>query len=113
MKRLLLFMLLGCSLSMYAVEDEVKTVTIYKGAKASNNCNNPCKGATIRECARIETTGYAVSDKSTLVTSVLKNVDDKILSQESYYVEAPVKQVMEEYAKEQKKKSNTEVRFIP
>jgi hypothetical protein len=54
-----------------------------------------------------------VSENSTLITSVLKNAEGVILSKESYYVEAPAQQVLEETAMKYEKAPNTEVRINP
>jgi hypothetical protein len=46
-------------------------------------------------------------------SSVLKNAEGVILSKESYYVEAPAQQVLEETAMKYEKAPNTEVRINP
>lgn len=53
---------LGGILSMNA---QTVTSTFY-GAKASNNANNPCKGATIRKCGVLETSLTKLSSLPTL-----------------------------------------------
>ena len=113
MKKTFLLLLLGCSVSVFAASDEGKIISTFYGSKASNNANNPCKGATTRVCGKIETTASEVSTNSTLVMSVFKDAEGKILSKEFYYVEAPAKLVLEETAMKYEKATNSEVRINP
>lgn len=94
MKRLLLFLFLGCSLYMSADDNkETKTVTTYYGAKASGNANNPCKGATTRICAVVETTYRPYSETVTAVTTVTKDENGEIISMDFNALDIPFEDI--------------------
>ena len=58
MKKILMTMLTMLAVlasNAFTFDQDDKTITIFYGSRASNNANNPCKGATIRKCGVIET----------------------------------------------------------
>lgn len=55
------------------------TKTTYYGTEASNNPNNPCKGATTRVCGVIEQTTVS-TPTGTIVKKVVKNASGQIVS---------------------------------
>jgi hypothetical protein len=113
MKIFILFALLGCSLSINAAsEDGGKIVTTFYGSKASSNANNPCKGATIRKCGTIETSDLAVSESTTMVTSVVRDGDGKWVSTEVEFVDAPVEVVKQKQVSDFNRRLNADVQII-
>lgn len=76
--------LLGCTLTSSATpENGEKIVSTFYGSKASNNANNPCKGATTRVCGRIETEIISISESLTMLVSETKDADGETISVES------------------------------
>lgn len=55
------------------------TKTTYYGTEASNNPNNPCKGATVRVCGVIEQTPTSTPG-GIVMKKVVKNADGQVLS---------------------------------
>ena len=55
------------------------TKTTFYGTEASNNPNNPCKGATIRVCGTIEQTPVS-TPVGTVMKKVVKNANGQVLS---------------------------------
>ena len=72
------------------VPSENNLVSIFYGAKASSNPNNPCKGATIRICAKVETKLVALTDGETLVSKSIEDADGKLKSVSTYILAEPL-----------------------
>lgn len=88
MKKLMMFALLGCTLTISAApENEEKIVSTFYGSKASSNANNPCKGATIRVCGKIETEIIAISESLTMLVSETKDAEGETISVDSKLVD--------------------------
>ena len=66
---------------------------IYYGTKASKNSDNPCRGATIRVCAIIETT-TSNDGGSTTVLKVVKDADGNIVNVTREYVAKSLSEVI-------------------
>lgn len=62
------------------VSTDDKTVSTFYGSKASSGANNPCKGATIRMCGKIETSLVSFIDGQTFVIQQVKDNAGNILS---------------------------------
>lgn len=119
MKKLMLFMFLGCSLALNAASEEekkvnapiVKVTSTFYGSKASTNANNPCKGSTIRICGKIESSNMAVSDSETLVTTTCKDSEDNVISVDAELMDAPLEDVLKELLLKFQSLPNTEVKI--
>lgn len=54
--------------------------SIYWGTEASTNPNNPCKGATTRKCAEIDTQITSTGNGSSLVVRTIRDGDGVVKS---------------------------------
>ncbi len=72
-----------------ANDDNVK-YNIFYGTEASDNANNPCKGATIRVCGKLVATFTAISDNETSVNEKLLDANDNILRVSDYNMKCSI-----------------------
>ena len=79
----------------YGVNPGHSNRTTYYGTEASTNANNPCKGATIRVCAIVDT-NVEGANGNTKITKIVRAADGKILSVTQDYVPGSPSQVMKE-----------------
>lgn len=94
MKRKILFAALICACSTTTFAQT--STTIYWGAKASSNPNNPCSGATTRICGKMTTSANSASENSTIVEKCTYNSEDILIHHDTYIDNRPVEVVWEE-----------------
>lgn len=70
---------------------------IYYGTEASTHPNNPCKGATVRKCAELDTQIASEGIATSLVTYTLKNSVGEIKYVSSQTVPTPAEQVLNDH----------------
>lgn len=83
---------------IFAGNNKGSQVTTYYGEEASNDPNNPCKGATYRVCATITTKVDAASTTQCHVTRTLTDTYGAILYQKTTLEAGTVKQITEKYS---------------
>ncbi len=83
------------SLSASDLGRTMRAKQTYMGTEASTNPNNPCKGATTRECAIFESYLVPVSEDETIVIETLTDAEGNTISSSSYRVTQPIYVVKE------------------
>ncbi len=72
-------------------------IRTFYGAEASDNPNNPCKGALITICGKITTTAVTESDYSTKVEMTTSDADDNVTYHTVYIDPRPLAEVLKDF----------------
>lgn len=86
-------------------EDGLTTTSVvvkstYFGSRASTSSKNPCKGATDRICAIIETKLDAITEEATQVTESIFDENKELVSKSSYILDLPFEDAKKKIASE-------------
>lgn len=99
MKRI--FIILACIFAancMFQVSAKTISEKVYYGTEATNNPNNPCRGATTRVCYREKTIIDDQDDSvgaNSVVTVIGTNADNVIVYKHTYTVPEPAESVIQ------------------
>lgn len=79
-----------------APDFEIGCRSVYWGTEASTHPNNPCKGATTRKCAEIESEIIRTSDGISMVVTTVKDRYGIVKSVSQNFVAAPASDIIQD-----------------